>query len=67
MDQLPSSPGETNTYYSHKINGEMDLSEHMSLNVSQDVFSQFGFPSQSVQDSESEKETQIYVQYKKRF
>ena len=65
MDQIPLPPGETNTYYSRKINGEMDLDDHMSLNVSQEVFPQDSYP--SYQDAQSAAETQIYLQYKKRF
>jgi len=68
MDQTPLPPGETSTYYSHKINGEMDLSDHMSLNISKEVLPQDNYqvPS-SAQDAASAAETQIYVQYKKRF
>jgi len=65
MDQMPSSPGETNIYYSRKINGEMDLSEHTSLNVSQQVWPQDSYP--SYQDANPNAETQVYWQYKKRF
>jgi hypothetical protein len=65
VDQQPLPPGETNTYYSRKINGEMDMTEHMSLNVSQQVFSQDSYP--SYQDAQPEDETQVYLQYKKRF
>ena len=65
MDQMPSAPGATNTYYSRKINGEMDMTEHMSLNISQEVFTQDSYP--SYQDAQPQPETQIYVQYKKRF
>jgi hypothetical protein len=67
IDQLPSSPGETNVYYSRKVNGEVDMTEHTSLNVSQEVFPQNRDPSESVQDAQPEAETQIYLQYKKRF
>ncbi len=67
MDQMPAPPGETNIYYSRKINGEMDMSEHMSLNVSQEVLPQERDPSQSSQDAQPDAETQIYLQYKKRF
>ena len=67
MDQMPSPPGETNTYYSRKINGEMDLSDHMSLNVSQEVLPQDSYPSQATQDAQPAAETQVYLQYKKRF
>ena len=65
MDQMPSPPGETNTYYSRKINGEMDVTDHTSLNVSQEVMTQDSNP--SYQDAQPEAETQFYVQYKKRF
>jgi hypothetical protein len=66
MDQMPSSPGQTNIYYSRKVNGEMDLSQHMSLNVSQEFMSQDSYP--SYQDAQqAEDETQVYLQYKKRF
>ena len=65
MDQTPLPPGETNTYYSRKINGEMDLDDHMSLNVSQQVFPQDSYP--SYQEAQSAAETQVYLQYKKRF
>ena len=65
MDQIPLPPGETNTYYSRKINGEMDLDDHMSLNVSRQVFPQDSYP--SYQEAQSAAETQIYLQYKKRF
>jgi len=68
MDQMPSPPGETNTYYSHKISGEMDMNDYMSLNVSHEVFPQDRDPSQSAQDAaQSAAETEIYLQYKKRF
>lgn len=67
MDQMPSPPGETNIYYSRKVNGEMDMTEHMSLNVSQEVLPQNSYPSQSAQDVQPTAETQIYWQYKKRF
>jgi hypothetical protein len=65
MDQMPAPPGETNVYYSRKINGEMDLSSHMSLNVSREVLPQDSYP--SYQDAQAEPDTQVYVQYKKRF
>jgi len=65
MDQTPSAVGETNVYYSRKVNGEMDLSEHMSLNVSQEVMPQDSYP--SYEDANPEAETQVYLQYKKRF
>ena len=67
MDQVPTPPGNAAVYYSPKINGEMDLSQHMSLNISQEVLSQGRDPSQYSQDGQSGDETQIYVQYKKRF
>ena len=67
MDQMPSPVGDTATYYSRKVNGEMDVSDHMSLNVSQEVFPQNRDLSQSAQDAQSPAETQIYLQYKKRF
>ena len=67
VDQRPSPPGETNIYYSRKINGEMDFSEHMSLNISQEVLPQDRYPSQNIQYGQAPAETQIYVQYKKRF
>jgi hypothetical protein len=67
MDQIPLPPGETNTYYSHKINGEMDVNDYMSLNVSREVFPQDRDPSQTAQDAQTAAETQIYLQYKKRF
>jgi autotransporter translocation and assembly factor TamB len=67
IDQTPSPVGETNTYYTRKLNGEMDLSEHMSLNVSQQVMPQGGNAPTSYQNSQSEAETQVYLQYKKRF
>jgi len=68
MDQMPSPPGETNIYYSRKINGEMDMNEHMSLNVSQEVLPQDSYPNQSAQqDAQPTADTQVYLQYKKRF
>lgn len=67
MDQLPAPPGDTAVYYSRKIEGEMDLSEHMSLNVAREVLPQQRDLSQGAQDAEPQAETQIYVQYKKRF
>lgn len=67
MDQMQTPPGYTNTYYSRKINGEMALNEHMSLNVSQEVLPQYRDPSQSAQDAQPDRDTQIYLQYKKRF
>jgi putative salt-induced outer membrane protein YdiY len=70
MDQLPAPPGETNIYYSRKINGEVDLNENMSLNISQEVLPQDRMPTSSVagsQDAQAGPETQIYWQYKKRF
>jgi len=67
MDQLPSPPGDTNIYYSRKVNGEMDMSDHMSLNISQEVLPQQRDPTQTLQEPQTSAETQIYVQYKKRF
>lgn len=67
MDQMPSPPGETNIYYSRKINGEMDLNENMSLNISHEVLTQDSYPASGSQDAQPEADTQIYVQYKKRF
>ena len=67
MDQVPASPVETNIYYSRKINGEMDLSDHMSLNISKQILPQNNYSYPGVQDTESENETQVYLQYKKRF
>ncbi len=67
MDQLPAPPGETNIYYSRKVNGEMDMNENMSLNVSREVLPQNRDMSQSAQDAQPAAETQIYWQYKKRF
>ncbi len=65
MDQMPSAPGETNTYYYRRINGEMDMTDHMSLNVSRQVMAQDSYP--SYEASQPEDETQVYMQYKKRF
>jgi len=65
MDELPLPPGETNTYYSRRVNGEMDMNEHMSLNVSKEFFPQDSYP--SYEDAQPESDTQVYVQYKKRF
>ena len=65
MDQMPAPPGETNIYYSRRINGEMDMNEHMSLNVSREVLPQDSYP--SYEDVQPEPETQIYMKYKKRF
>ena len=67
MDQMPSPVGDTTSYYSRKINGEMNVSDHMSLNVSQEVFPQNRDASQSAQDAQTPAETQIYLQYKNRF
>lgn len=67
MDQAPLSPVETNVYYSRKINGEMDMNDNMSLNISREVFPQSRDLSQTAQDTPTEPETQIYLQYKKRF
>jgi hypothetical protein len=67
MDQMPASPGETNIYYSRKITGEMDMTEHTSLNISQEVLPQDSYPSSSFQDTQPSPETQVYLQYKKRF
>jgi len=67
MDQMPSSPGETNIYYSRKVNGEMDMTDHMSLNISREFLTQDSYPSSSFQDAQPQADTQIYVQYKKRF
>ncbi len=66
MDQKPLPLWATNTYYSRKINGEMDVSNNVSLNVSQQVLTQDSYPSY-VQDIQPQSETQVYVQYKKRF
>jgi hypothetical protein len=65
MDQQPLPPGETNTYYARRINGEMDMTEHMSLNISREIFPQESYP--SYQDADPEADTQFYLQYKKRF
>ncbi len=67
MDEMPAPPGDTTVYYSRKINGEMDVSDHMSLNVSQEVLHQGRDPNSSYQDAQPTAETQVYVQYKKRF
>jgi hypothetical protein len=70
MDQLPSPPGETNVYYSRKVNGEMDLNSHMSLNVSQEVMPDNRAPygsASSSQNADAAPETQVYWEYKKRF
>jgi hypothetical protein len=67
MDQISLPPGETNTYYSRKINGEMDMNDDISLNVSKEVFPQDRDPSQTAQGVQPVAETQIYLQYKKRF
>jgi hypothetical protein len=67
MDQQSLPPGVTSTYYSRRVNGEMDMTEHMSLNVSREIFPQDRDPSQMVQDGQPVADTQIYLQYKKRF
>ena len=67
MDQKPSPVGDTAVSYSRKIEGEMDVSDHMSLNVSQEVLSQNRGASPSSTYTQSQPETQVYVQYKKRF
>ncbi len=64
---MPSPPGETNIYYSRKINGEMDMNDYMSLNVSQEVLPQDRDSFPSAQDAQPAAETQVYLQYKKRF
>ncbi len=67
MDPMPTAPGETNIYYSRKINGEMDMNDYMSLNISQEVMPQDNYPAQSTQVVRPQADTQIYMQYKKRF
>ena len=67
VDQRPMAPWVTNTYYSRKVNGELDLSEHMSLNISQEVLTQGSNMSTSYSDTQAQPETEIYLQYKKRF
>jgi len=67
MDKTSAPLGENNIYYSRKINGEMDMTEHMSLNVSREIFTQERDPTQAAPDSQTEPDTQIYLQYKKRF
>ena len=65
MDQVPMPPGETSVYYSRKVNGEMDVTNHMSLNISQEVLAQDSYP--TYQYTQPAAETQFYLQYKKRF
>jgi TamB, inner membrane protein subunit of TAM complex len=67
MDQRPAPPGVTTVNYSRKVNGEMDFTKHMSLNISQEVLPQGRDPSQTSQNGQTAAETQFYLQYKKRF
>ena len=67
MDQMPSPPGETNIYYSRKINGEMDMNDHMSLNVSQEVFPQDRDPSQSLKMPSQQPRPKFICSIKKDF
>ncbi|MDE2010401.1 MAG: translocation/assembly module TamB domain-containing protein [Candidatus Omnitrophica bacterium] len=67
MDQMTSQPGQTNIYYTRRVDGEFDLDDHMSLNVSQQVFPQDSYPSASYQDADQRADTQFYLKYKKRF
>jgi len=68
MEEMPTIPGgESTIYYNRKIEGEMDMTNHMSLNVAQQVLPQGRDASQSTQDAQPQGETQVYVQYKKRF
>ncbi|MBF0510901.1 MAG: translocation/assembly module TamB domain-containing protein [Candidatus Omnitrophica bacterium] len=67
MDQRSVSVGDTNTFYSRKISGELDLNDNMSLNILKGVLPQENYMTQLSQGNDAEDETQIYLQYKKRF
>ena len=67
MDQMPSPPGETTIYYSRKVNGEMDMSEHTSLNVSREVLPQDRGLSQGTQDAQPEGRPKFMCSIKKDF
>ena len=68
MEQItPSLPGDSAVYYYRKIEGEMDLSDHVSLNISQQVLPQGRDIYQTSQETQQEGERQIYLEYKKRF
>jgi hypothetical protein len=68
MDQLtPAMPGDSAVYYYRKIEGEMDLSNHLSLNISKQVLPQDRESYTTSQQSQQDEETQIYLQYKKSF
>jgi hypothetical protein len=68
MDQLtPAMPGDSAVYYYRKIEGEMDLSNHLSLNISKHVLPQDRESYTTSQQSQQDEETQIYLQYKKSF
>jgi len=68
MDELPGPPDATNVYYSREINGEMDMTNHTSLNVSREIFSQDDrYYSYENNQDQSTEDTEVYMQYKKRF
>jgi len=68
MEQVtPSLPGDSAVYYYRKIEGEMDLSDHLSLNISQQVLPQDRDVYSTSPEAQQDSERQIYLQYKKSF
>ena len=70
VDQLtPAMPGDSEVYSYRKIEGEMDLSNHLSLNISHQVMPQEKETNAGASSPEAQQddETQIYLQYKKSF
>ena len=66
VEQIPSTL-EGPMVYSRKIEGEMALSDHLSLNVSQQVLPQDRNVTPTTQEPQQEGERQIYLEYKNRF
>jgi len=68
MEQVtPTLPGDSTVYSYRKIEGEMDLSDHWSLNISKQVLPQDRDVYVTPPEAQQDAETQIYLEYKKRF
>ena len=66
LEQVPGQPGET-TAYARKLEGEMSMTSHLSVNVSKKILPEEKSAPKTTQEIQQEGETQVYLKYKENF
>ncbi len=66
LEQMPTQAGSSGLY-SRKLEGEVAVSDHVSVNVSKKILPQEHSPATSSQRLNQEGETEIYLKYKEKF